>query len=151
MSKEKDLLAPVLAIVGSREFENLEIVRFTANWFAKRGIGICSGGAKGVDKAAEEAARLVHPSFVESYPVKVEPGKRLSKFEFRELAFARNKQIANRSTGVLGFWAKDSGGTANTITYAVSIYKPTFVWTRNEKPGENFLKMVELALWETYM
>lgn len=144
--KEWDQLAPSIAIVGSRDYGNLEAVRRAAYYFASEGIRVVSGGARGVDQEAERAAFKVHPSFKFSIPPKPLPGEL-----FRSAAFRRNKEIVNASTGVLAFWTIDSTGTANTVTYAVSLGRPTFVWTKTENLSDSHLKQILRDLWSTYM
>lgn len=98
-----------VAIVGSRAFLDLSLVRaFVAG--LPDGTVVISGGAKGVDAAAEAAARA-RGLYVESI--------RPKWAEFGRAAGAiRNWQIVQKADRVVAFWDGVSRGTAITIAPA---------------------------------
>lgn len=100
-----------LAIVGSRDWPNLEVVR---DFVRKLGpdMVIVTGGAEGVDQAAEAEARIcrlpepriIRPDYKTHHP-KLAPK-------------VRNRQIAYECDAMMAFWDGNSGGTANAIAWA---------------------------------
>lgn len=114
-----------VAIVGSRDFPDLQIVKDYVLTLPKHAI-VVSGGARGVDKAAERAAimrgletRIFLPDW-EKY------GK--------QAGFIRNNDIIDRADIVAAFWDGDSRGTANSISLAKKKKKPLTVF----KPDNSF-------------
>lgn len=103
-----------LAIIGSRKIENIENIDIS-QYISDDVQLIISGGAKGVDKLAEQYADK----------------NRLSKYIIRPNykrygrggAIIRNKEIVDFADEVLAFWDGKSNGTKNTIDYANKIEK----------------------------
>ena len=106
-----------IGIVGSRRYTNKELVVKTVNDLPE-GVTIVSGGCKGPDKWAEEAA------VSRGLDVKIfEPYFRRKGHEFfGKYAvwhfFARNAEIADDSDVVMAFYDGKSGGTHDTVTKA---------------------------------
>lgn len=98
-----------VGIVGSRGFSDLEQVRAYVRTLAP-GTTVVSGGAAGVDSAAEEEARRL------GLPVQI------IKPEWarygRRAGFLRNKDIVNAADRVVAFWDGKSRGTSHTIKLA---------------------------------
>ena len=101
-----------VAVVGSRDFPDLERVRNTVMRFVP-GTVVVSGGARGVDSEAESAARK-RGLRVLSFPV----GRCRSRAEFARLAFERNRKIVAVADGLWAFWDGASRGTKNTMELA---------------------------------
>jgi predicted Rossmann fold nucleotide-binding protein DprA/Smf involved in DNA uptake len=98
-----------IAIVGSREYAKLDLVRKFVSELPADTV-IVSGGARGVDQAAEFAAKargletVIFPAMWGQY------GKRAG--------FMRNRQIVEASDRVVAFWDGFSAGTLSTIKLA---------------------------------
>ncbi len=98
-----------IAIVGSRGFRALAAVRSYVAALPAETI-IVTGGAKGVDKAAEEAARahglevIVHLPEWHIYGPKAGP--------------IRNARIVRDADKLVAFWDGESHGTRNSIELA---------------------------------
>ncbi len=98
-----------VAIVGSRDYLHLgRVAQFVAALPA--GTIVISGGARGVDKTAEQAARsygletLILPADWERF------GK--------SAGFRRNHDIVGRADRVVAFWDGKSRGAKHTIDLA---------------------------------
>ncbi len=108
-----------VAIVGSRDYPNLEEVAAYVEQLSQE-TWIVSGGARGVDTAAEEAAKrtkrpyLVFPANWDAYGKSAGP--------------KRNKLIVDNSDFVVAFQHNKSGGTQMTIDYARSQGKDVEVY-----------------------
>jgi hypothetical protein len=104
-----------VAIVGSRDYPDLEAVRQYV-YTLPTNTTVVSGGAHGVDSAAEQAARerglgvLIFPAEWDKY------GK--------QAGFRRNADIVNAADKVVAFWSQGSKGTAHTIRIAREAGKP---------------------------
>jgi hypothetical protein len=104
-----------LAIVGSRDYPNLDEVRQFVDSLPNNTV-VVSGGAGGVDTAAEEAARkrglgvIIFPALWGAYG--------------RGAGFIRNKQIVETADEVVAFWHNNSRGTAHTVGLAEKAGKP---------------------------
>jgi len=104
-----------IAIVGSRNYSDLERVREYVRSLPT-GTVVVSGGAIGVDKAAEFQARrcgLEVEIFIPEWNVY---GK--------SAGFRRNKQIVDAADEVTAFWDGRSKGTLSTIHLAREAGKP---------------------------
>jgi predicted Rossmann fold nucleotide-binding protein DprA/Smf involved in DNA uptake len=113
-----------IAIVGSRDYADLEAVRRYVRSLPEH-CTVVSGGARGVDTvAAEEASRRrdldidVHPALWSVY------GK--------SAGYRRNVDIVNAADEVIAFWDGKSSGTGHTIRIAKQMGKPVRVFA----PGE---------------
>lgn len=109
-----------IAIVGSRKFPQLQLVE----WFIRDlplGVTVVSGGAVGVDQAAEEYARLRGLETEIKRPDLEGVGERK---EFTERYYERNQKIVDSADLVVAFTEKDAGGTWDTIKRARRAGKP---------------------------
>lgn len=98
-----------VAIVGSRDFPRLDLVRQFV-WELERTTVVVSGGAAGVDSVAvEEAKRLGMP--YEVYPAD------WNRYG-RRAGIVRNQQIVDASIEVVAFWDGKSRGTKSTMDMA---------------------------------
>lgn len=118
-----------LAIVGSRTFDDFELVARTIGThfyymincvdMNKGQDAIISGGAKGADTLAKKYAEIHGLEYFEFLPDWESDGK--------AAGFIRNKQIVDACDMVLAFWDGKSKGTEHTIKLALQAKKPTFV------------------------
>lgn len=108
-------MAERVAIVGSRDFKNLDaVVEYVKSLPA--GTIVVSGGARGVDTVAQETAfacglqvTVYHPQW----------GKYGNSAGYR-----RNELIVNNCDRVVAFWTGKSRGTKHTINIAEKMKKP---------------------------
>ena len=106
-----------VAIVGSRNFPKLSWVReFVAR--LPDTTTVVSGAARGVDRAAEVAAKE-HGLTVESFEAAWSQG--------RGAGMARNSDIAAAAEVVVAFWDGESRGTMDTVRKAQAAGKPVHV------------------------
>jgi hypothetical protein len=100
---------PRLAIVGSRDFTNLELVKsFVAR--LKPTTVVVSGGARGVDTVAElaaEQAGLARDTIPADWDL-----------HGKSAGFKRNVQLVNSVDGLVAFWDGHSRGTKHAISLA---------------------------------
>lgn len=104
-----------VAIIGSRRFSQFTLEELMEQ-IPAGATEIVSGGASGVDRMAEQAARLLGlpcKIFYPNYPV-----------FGRQAPLSRNRQIADYADLVLAFWDNHSRGTAHTINYCIQTHKP---------------------------
>jgi predicted Rossmann fold nucleotide-binding protein DprA/Smf involved in DNA uptake len=116
----------VLAIVGSREFEDfeymkacIEIVRSQYNIRS-----IVSGGARGADSLGVKLAIQLKVPYKEFLPDWSTHGK--------VAGFIRNKDIVEACDVVAAFPIGESRGTRNTIKQAKKANKRVFIWEQNK-------------------
>lgn len=114
--------AVCVAIVGSREYPDLELVRqFVRRLAAKYPEAtLVSGGAQGVDQAAEaEAQRVGLKTLIF-----------LAEWERygRSAGFRRNSTIVDNADVVVAFWDGYSRGTLDTIRKAAAAKKNLFIY-----------------------
>lgn len=108
-----------IAVVGSRNFSNLPLVKQTILSWPREGLQLVSGGAKGPDKVAERVASD------ERIPIKVfhadwnEHG--------RKAGALRNMDIVHHSDIIHAFWDERSPGTKITVKMAYEAGKPVVV------------------------
>lgn len=108
----------ILAIIGSRDFQDYEFMRSSFESFVKsRGMPekIVSGGAKGADTLAKQLA--------EEFKIPFEEFKANWKEFGRAAGPQRNKQIIAAADAVLAFPLRDSIGTRNSISLAKKVGK----------------------------
>lgn len=111
-----------VAIVGSRKYPNLDAVRAYVRALPP-GTVVVSGGARGVDEAAEEEARLCGLPVPEiHYPDYKTHGRYLAP-KMRNIAIARS------CDRMAAFIHNMSGGTLHAIGCAVVFGKPVEVRT----------------------
>jgi predicted Rossmann fold nucleotide-binding protein DprA/Smf involved in DNA uptake len=126
-------LPPIrIGIVGSRRRNTIsdrkfvfEIVRAAMQRHER--VTVVSGGAKGPDTFAEQAAdahgleKIIH---------RVPAAE--SRWDFRQKAYARNRDIVIDSDTVFALVHPDrKGGTENTIEHAVELGKKVFLVDRD--------------------
>jgi len=107
-----------VAIVGSRNYRDLDRVRrYVAS--LPKGTIVVSGGARGVDKTAERAAKE-HGLNVCIYYPNWEKG--------RGAGLARNKQIVHNCDRLVAFHDGESRGTMFTIEFAAQMSREVIVF-----------------------
>jgi hypothetical protein len=127
-----------IGIVGSRNFGDLSRVsKFVEILHQRYGdrLVIVSGGAKGVDSAAEKAADELGIKKMIFLP---RPGK-----PFHIAAMERNTEIVDYSHWVYAFWSvtKESTGTIDSMRKAllagklVGLYTPNGAFDNTRIPG----------------
>jgi predicted Rossmann-fold nucleotide-binding protein len=98
-----------IAVVGSRDYPDLEAVRQFVRE-QERTTVIISGGARGVDDAAVAEARRLRMAY-EVYPADwTRHGRRAGMI--------RNAEMVERADAVVAFWDGESRGTKATIEMA---------------------------------
>ena len=111
-----------LALIGSRDYPALDRVRrFVLDLPA--GTVVVSGGARGVDSVAEEAARAAGLEVV----VLRADWKRLG----RGAGLARNHDVVDTAEEVVAWWDGESRGTLHTLRTAVVAGKRVRVFGRD--------------------
>lgn len=132
-----------VAIVGSRDFKRKEIIeRFISNL---RNVEIVTGGAKGVDKIAEQIAKnygihvtVFKPDFSKGYDIA----------EYHK----RNRKIVQYADEVHIFWHKPTPGSSSTLRYAAVLGRPVFVHEiKNEDKDAEEMKRKESELFANAM
>lgn len=115
ITKQNNRLA--IAIIGSRKHP-LHIPDMIAKFVDSlpNNTTIVSGGAKGVDRFAQEFAQLYGLKTIIHYPDWDTYGKRAG--------FLRNQKIVNDADKVVAFWDGISAGTRHSINIALSLNKP---------------------------
>ena len=123
-----------VAIVGSRDYPRLDLVRAFVRSLPENAC-VVSGGARGVDQAAEAEAlegRLLVRSYrpvregnfwrieliTENGIMRSEKWMRGQFSTFPKAAFTRNKMIVDEAGSVAAFWDGQSKGTLDTIKKA---------------------------------
>lgn len=102
-------MSAVLAIVGSRDYPRLDLVReFVAS--LKQSTVVISGGARGVDRVAADAARKRGMTVDEFHADWDRDGRRAG--------FLRNNKLVQVCDYLVAFWDGSSTGTAYTIQKA---------------------------------
>jgi len=98
-----------MAIVGSRDFKRLDKVRqFVED--LPLDTTVVSGNARGVDRTAEDAARLRRMRVISIPPQWDTYGK--------QAGFVRNREIVDHADELVAFWDGTSRGTAHSIKLA---------------------------------
>lgn len=120
-----------VAIVGSRNYPDLEVVRRYVKRLPADAI-VISGGARGVDTAAVATAiicGLWHHVF--------EPDQKLIQSAgFAAAAHARNRKIAEACEKVVAFSYSHSRGTASTVRFAKQLGRLVEVYEWPAVPEE---------------
>ena len=110
-----------VAIVGSREFEPLDLVGQYVQTLPL-GTIVVSGGAPGVDRAAEDAAKRL------GYKRQIYAAEWWTHGRFdRSAGMRRNARIVEASDRVVAFWDGVSRGTMNTVEIAREAGKPVMI------------------------
>ena len=109
MTADADKPVRRVAIVGSRDYPDLDAVRAYINTLPARTI-VVSGGARGVDRTAANAA-LARGLKVEEY---------LAEWDKHGKAagYLRNRTIVGVADRLVAFWDGASKGTAHSIQLA---------------------------------
>jgi len=108
-----------LAIIGSRTFNDYNLLRKSIHIFNTEIDCIISGGAKGADSLAKQFAEEWHIEYVE-FPAE------WNKYG-KAAGFRRNHDIVNACDTVLAFWDGKSRGTKHSLDLARDAKKPTFL------------------------
>lgn len=108
-----------LAVIGSRTFDDKNLLRKALDTFYPRIELIVSGGASGADTLAEEYAKE------EGIPLQVL--KPDWKTYGKAAGFIRNKDIVQASDVVVAFWDCVSKGTANSIQHGYTLGKQVII------------------------
>lgn len=103
-----------LAIVGSRSFNNYEVLK--QNIDLRNITCIISGGARGADTLAERLAHDNGLDYIEFLPDWEKNGK--------SAGFLRNVDIIQNADMVVAFWDGSSKGTKHSISLAKKYGKP---------------------------
>jgi len=104
-----------VAIVGSRDYQHLDRVRFAVNCLPPHCV-IVSGGARGVDTIAGREALVTGRAIRVYHPQWALYGK--------SAGMIRNRDIIGDSDIVIAFYDGGSKGTANSIMLARKMNKP---------------------------
>ena len=114
-----------IAIVGSRDFKTLDLIpqwlEFAREKYEKEhgGLVVVSGGARGVDKTAENWAITNKVNRDIFMPEWNQQGKKAGAI--------RNKKIVENADVILAFWNEESPGTEITLNYAKKMNKPCII------------------------
>ena len=119
-----------IAIVGSRHFDDYNLLKSTMEAYQQEVTLIISGGAKGADELAEQWSK----EFLQQPPIIIRPNWQdithqdaLVKHDDKGNAYdaraglRRNEQIADQADLVLAFWDGKSKGTKQMILYTRQI------------------------------
>lgn len=107
-----------VAIVGSRDYPDLEEVRDYVRGLPP-GVEVVTGGARGVDAAAEDAARALGIPVRVILPDYAAHGRRAP--------LVRNEAIAEVGARVVAFWDGVSSGTMHAVNQFKRRGKPVEV------------------------
>lgn len=120
-----------IAVVGSRGYPNLALVEAWVQFNLTKGDVLVSGGARGVDRVAADAARSRGVEVEEIVPSR-EDIERLGKGAW----LARNTTIAERCDRMAAFHDGSSRGTLDAIKKARALGKPVLVFGPYGMPME---------------
>jgi predicted Rossmann fold nucleotide-binding protein DprA/Smf involved in DNA uptake len=109
-----------VAIVGSRDYPDIDQVEMYVADRLRPGDVVVSGGARGVDLAAEVAASTCGLDVVVHMPEWDKYGK--------SAGFRRNRIIVEDADRVVAFWDGKSKGTKHSIDLAHKLGKPVEVF-----------------------
>jgi hypothetical protein len=108
-----------IAIVGSREYSDLDAVRTYVRALALDAT-VISGGSRGVERTAEETARECGLTVR-----RIRPQANMSGPERYAI---RNQMIVEQADRVVAFWDGASEGTRDLITRAAHAGKPLEIY-----------------------
>ena len=108
-----------VAVIGSRTFNNYELLRKVLKRFFPDAKLIISGHASGADTLAEKYAEEVGIETLIFKPDWQKMG--------RSAGYIRNKQIVENAQVLCVFWDAFSKGTEHSINLAKEMKKPTFI------------------------
>lgn len=112
--------APTVAIIGSRDYGTPVNVERAVAWLCEHNPGwdLISGGARGPDTWAAQAARAKNVRVVE-----LKPDWSIG----RSAGMERNRAIIAQADVVIASWNGESPGTANAIGHAQALKKQLLV------------------------
>ena len=114
----------IYGIVGSRKRKDRNSVAKLVGRLPE-GSTVVSGGCRGVDAWAAEAARAGGLKVIEILPDLSECSRR---WEFTQRYYERNRKIAEACDVLIAFVSADrKGGTENTIGHARDLGKRVFI------------------------
>lgn len=116
-----------IGVVGSRDFNNSELVDNFISTLPYDSV-IVSGGARGVDTWAIDAAMRYRLRYREYYPKKFDDK---GNYKGHHVLFDRNTSIIDQSHMVVAFWNGSSKGTADSINKAKSQGKEVIIVAEN--------------------
>lgn len=126
-----------LAIVGSRDFANLELVRRLVSTLSPDEWTIVSGGAIGVDRTAEQVA------IERGIPVISIPADWGGKG--RAAGVIRNSAIIEVAQIVIAFWDRKSTGTQDSIMKAKAAGLPLTIYYPETLSEDIFTDAMEMV------
>lgn len=111
----------IVAVVGSRNFKNLKLVKEYLLSNLKDSDAIVTGGAVGVDQIGMEVAKVKGIRLIVYYP---------NYHVYQKKApLMRNYSIVSEADEVWAFWNEErSNGTAHSIKVAKALNKPLKVF-----------------------
>lgn len=110
-----------LAIIGSRGFNDINLLNETLNPLIFQIELVVSGGAKGADKMGEEWAKR---HGIDTLIFQAEWNK-----YGKSAGFIRNEDIIKNADYVIAFWDQKSKGTLHSINLAKELKKPIRIIT----------------------
>jgi hypothetical protein len=105
-----------LAIIGSRNFNNYDLMKKVLEPYKDKVSLMISGGARGADFLGEKWAKANNISTLIFKADWEKQGK--------VAGFIRNEKIIKNADGVIAFWDMTSRGTAHSISLAEKYDKP---------------------------
>jgi len=113
-----------IAIVGSRDYPDLEAVKHFVEALPPN-VTVVSGGARGVDRTAEDTARARGMKVVVFLADWANEG--------RSAGYKRNVKVVNAADMVVAFWDGKSPGTRHAIELARKLNRPLLLFGPSEK------------------
>jgi len=119
-----------IAVVGSREFCDMNFVQNIVSKELMNKDILISGGARGVDTWAEEVLPILNNGLL-NFKV----SKRIFKPDWdkygKSAGYKRNKLIIDEADKVIAFWSGKSKGTKHSIDLAIQAGKPIDIYVRS--------------------
>jgi len=119
-----------IAVVGSREFKDEQLIFDILFSEFTPGDTLVSGGARGVDTFAEEALENINKNYGPSGQI----AKKIFKPDWdkygKRAGFLRNELIINEADKVIAFWDGESKGTKHSIDLAIKTGKHIDIYVR---------------------
>lgn len=131
-------MSPVIAIIGSREYKDLEWLGTQIRRLKGTTNKVISGAARGIDR---EAAKLAAAAGIEVEEFPADWNGPLKK----GAGFARNQIMAEKCTGCWAFWDGESKGTLDMVKRVRALGKPVVLWGPNRErrnPDEPHAELV---------
>lgn len=105
-----------LAIIGSRTFNNYNLLKETLEQYKSKITKVISGGAKGADSLGEQWAKENNIQTQIFYPD-------WDKYQ-KAAGFIRNKDIIENCDVCIAFWDEVSIGTKHSLSLCEKLNKP---------------------------